>query len=200
MKMLQSRRYFVLQSIIGSILVAFACTVGCWVAYQKFFAWKRFEVVDQGTLYRSGLLQEWQLRRAIDRYHIKTLFSLTFTQNDAYQRICNEKGIKRYFAYLPGDGVGPDDPYLRFLEIASDPMNYPILVHCSAGVQRTGGAVALYRSVIQGWDFDDAITEMIAKGNDGMTTQIEQLRHLHEQLISSDRCLINIPRIASSRR
>ena len=184
---------------MGVVVLAILGVSG-WVGYQKVFGWKRFDVVDAGQLYRSGLLQDWQLKQAIDRYQIKTIFSLTFTQNDAYQKICEAKGVKRYFAYLPGDGVGPDDPYLRFLEIASDPMNYPILVHCSAGVQRTGGAVALYRTVIQGWDFDKAIDEMVAKGNDGLNPQIEQLRHLHDQLISSERCLISIPKIASSRR
>ncbi len=48
------------------------------------------------------------------------------------KKVCAAKGVKRFFAYLPGDGVGPDDPYLRFIEIASDPANHPILVHCSA--------------------------------------------------------------------
>lgn len=173
---------------------------GSFYAYQKIFMWKRFSVVVPGEVYRSGLLHDWQLRAAIDRYRIKTVYSLTYSKNDDYQKICDEKGVNRYFAYMPGDGVGPDDPYLRFLEIASNPANTPILVHCSAGVQRTGGAVALYRTVIQGWDFDKAIDEMIEKGNDGLATQIEQLHRLNEELVSSDRCLINTPKIAAAKR
>jgi hypothetical protein len=173
--------------------------VGRWT-YIQYFAWKKFAVVADGSLYRSGLLRPDQLAEAIDRYKIKTVFSFTYSDRREYEKICRQKGVKRYFAYLPGDGVGPDDPYLRFIEIASNPDHYPLLVHCSAGVQRTGGAVALYRSVVEGWDFDRAIEEMIAMGNEGRPEQIDQLRHLRDELTSSGRCLIQVPRIASSHR
>jgi protein tyrosine/serine phosphatase len=181
------------------ILTIVAAGAG-FVVYEKHFAWKRFDVVADGEIYRSGLLTESQLAQAIDRYQIKTVFSFTFSKHDAHEHVCDEKGVRRYFAYLPGDGVGPDDPYLRFLEIASDPAHRPILVHCSAGVQRTGGAVALYRSVVQGWDFDKAIEEMIDHGNEGLAAQIDQLRQLHVRLVSSDRCLLNLPKVASTKR
>ena len=148
------------------------------VIHHKFIEWKRFEVVEPGVLYRSGILRDWQLRRALDQYKIKTVFSLTFTNNAAEQRICDEKGVRRYFCYLPGDGVGTDDPYLRFLELVQDPKNHPVLVHCSAGVQRTGGAVALYRVLLDGWEFDDAVAEMIDRGNEGKKPQIDQLRRI----------------------
>lgn len=171
-----------------------------WWSYNRFFAWRKFAVVADGTLYRSGLLRPDQLEQAIDRYHIKTVFSFTFSGDRDYAKVCKRKGVKRYFAYLPGDGVGPDDPYLRFIEIASDPANHPMLVHCSAGVQRTGGAVALYRSVVQGWDFQRAVAEMVAMGNEGKIEQIEQLSHLRSELTRSGRCLIDIPRMASSAR
>jgi tyrosine-protein phosphatase SIW14 len=171
-----------------------------WWVYEKCFAWKKFAVVADGILYRSGLLRPEQLAEAIDRYQIKTVFSFTYSGADDCQKVCQEKKVRRYFAYLPGDGVGPDDPYLRFIEIASDPANQPLLVHCSAGVQRTGGAVALFRSVVQGWDFQRSVAEMVSMGNEGRTEQIEQLRHLRDELTRSGRCLIDIPRMASSRR
>jgi tyrosine-protein phosphatase SIW14 len=164
--------------------IAVVVGLGYW-AYAEFFAWKKFDVVADGTLYRSGLLSPDQLAEAIDRYRIRTVFSFTFGDRREQEKVCTAKGIKRYFAYLPGDGVGPDDPYLRFIEIASDPANHPILVHCSAGVQRTGGAVALYRTVM---------------GNRGRPDQVDQLRHLRDELMSTKRCLIDIPRMASSRR
>jgi tyrosine-protein phosphatase SIW14 len=183
------------------VAASIAATVGLGLwAYTEFFAWKKFAVVADGALYRSGLLNPDQLEQAIDRYQIRTVFSFTFTERQEQEKVCAAKGVKRYFAYLPGDGVGPDDPYLRFIEIASDPANHPILVHCSAGVQRTGGAVALYRTVIEGWDFDRAVAEMVSMGNRGRPEQVDQLRHLRDELMSSKRCLINIPRMASSRR
>jgi tyrosine-protein phosphatase SIW14 len=189
------------QQLRWIVAVGIAATVGLgfW-SYTKFFAWKKFAVVADGALYRSGLLQPDQLEEAIDRYRIRTVFSFTFGERQEQEKVCTAKGVKRFFAYLPGDGVGPDDPYLRFIEIASDPANHPILVHCSAGVQRTGGAVALYRTVIEGWDFDRAIAEMVSMGNRGRPEQVDQLRHLRDELMSTKRCLIDIPRMASSRR
>ena len=157
-------------------------SVGAGVFYHKFIEWKRFHVVQEDVLYRSGILQDWQLRNAIDQFGIKTVFSLTFTSNEAEQKTCDELGVRREFCYLPGDGVGPRDPYLRFIEVMDDPANFPVLVHCSAGVQRTGGAVALYRTFYQGWDFDDAIKEMIDKGNEGEKKQIDLLKEINESL------------------
>lgn len=182
-------------------VIACATLVGTGaLAYSKFFAWRRFDTVAPGTLYRSGILRESQLEDAIARYGIKTIFSLTFTKHDEYDKICQEAGVRRYFAYLPGDGIGPKDPYLRFLQIVSDPAHQPVLVHCSAGVQRTGGAVALYRCVIEGWDFDRAIAEMIDKGNEGKSEQIALLRQIYDELSSSERCLVPIRKVAYKRR
>lgn len=156
--------------------------VGGFAKARKWWTWKRFDVVEDGVLYRSGSLRAGQLEAAIKRYGIKTVFSFTFTNNENEQRLCDAIGVRRYFYYLPGNGVGPDDPYLRFLEVVADPRNHPILVHCSAGVQRTGGAVVLFRTLFQNWDFERAIDEMLAKGNDGNRGQIEQLEGLYQRL------------------
>ena len=45
-----------------------------------------------------------------------------------------------------------------------DPMTKPVLVHCFAGIHRTGGYVALYRMEHNGWTADDAIAEMKSMG------------------------------------
>ena len=155
------------------------------VAYHKLLRWKRFEVVEPGVLYRSGILKDWQLEAAIDRYHFKTVFSFTHTNNSAERAVCQQAGVRRYYCYLHGNGVGPDDPYLRFLEVVQDPSQQPILVHCSAGVQRTGGAVALYRILFNDWSFDRAIDEMIEKGNKGKQDQIRQIKRISDRLTAS---------------
>jgi protein tyrosine/serine phosphatase len=163
--------------LIGLLI---AGLVGAAVGYHKLLRFKRFGVVADGILYRSGMLHDWQWRWVLQRHRIRTVFSLTHTRWSEIEQICADANVRRYFAYLPGDGAGTDDPYLRFLEVVSDPANQPVLVHCSAGVQRTGGAVALFRMLRQGWSFDDAIAEMIAYGNDGNRPQIDQLRRIYD--------------------
>jgi protein tyrosine/serine phosphatase len=52
----------------------------------------------------------------------------------------------------------------KFLDIVRNPDNYPILVHCAHGSDRTGTMVAMYRIVLQGWSKRDAIQEMVHGG------------------------------------
>lgn len=166
--------------ILVSVLVLATVAGSAGVAYRKLFRWKRFDTVAEGVLYRSGQLKPWQLRSLIRDKKIRSVFSFTLTAGEEEQQICDDAQVKRYFHYLHGDGVGPDDPYLRFLQVVQDPANLPMLVHCSAGVQRTGGAVALYRVLMDQWPIEQALTEMTDKGNDGNIAQREQLLRIAE--------------------
>ena len=46
----------------------------------------------------------------------------------------------------------------------SDPANYPVLVHCFAGIHRTGAYCAIYRMEFDHWTNDRAIDELKAHG------------------------------------
>jgi protein tyrosine phosphatase len=160
------------------VTVAGAALVATGIIVWREVRWKKFDVVQSGVIHRSGYLKPHQLKRAAETYGIRTVFSFTWGGHDEEEKVCREIGITRHFHYLAGNGVGPDDPYLRFLEVVADSKNHPILVHCSAGVQRTGGAVCLYRVLHQGRDFDESVREMIAFGNEGLPAQVEQLRRI----------------------
>lgn len=48
-----------------------------------------------------------------------------------------------------------------FIKIMSDPNNYPVLVHCKHGSDRTGVMTALYRVKFMGWTKEQALQEMV---------------------------------------
>ena len=60
---------------------------------------------------------------------------------------------------VPAEGV-----VRAFLAVMDDPANHPVLVHCFAGVHRTGTLCAVYRMEYQGWAADRAIAEMEGYG------------------------------------
>jgi tyrosine-protein phosphatase SIW14 len=45
-----------------------------------------------------------------------------------------------------------------------DPANHPVLIHCFAGIHRTGTFCAVYRMDFQGWSSREAIAEMRTLG------------------------------------
>ena len=45
-----------------------------------------------------------------------------------------------------------------------DPANHPVLLHCRAGLHRTGVLAAVYRMEYQGWTPAQAIDELKAYG------------------------------------
>ena len=51
-----------------------------------------------------------------------------------------------------------------FLKLCDDPANYPILIHCMAGLHRTGILTAVYRMEYEGWSVADAVRELRANG------------------------------------
>ena len=65
---------------------------------------------------------------------------------------------------------GRDGPRRRlkaidaFLALMDDPDNYPVLVHCRAGLHRTGVLIAMYRMEYDGWSSFEALEELRGHG------------------------------------
>ena len=52
----------------------------------------------------------------------------------------------------PNNRLDMEPPAVNeFLKILDDEANYPILLHCKAGLHRTGRLTAIYRMEYQGW-------------------------------------------------
>jgi protein tyrosine/serine phosphatase len=133
---------------------------------------RNFHVVRDGVLYRSGQLSAYGMRRAVFEYDIKTVVTLRFADRpgdpppdideEFWCRSANINYVRiPYRPWWASDGSVPAEKGVqKFLEIMRDPANYPVLVHCFAGIHRTGAYCAIYRMEFDKWSNADAIKEM----------------------------------------
>lgn len=134
------------------------------LAIEPNLAPKRFGVVEPGVLYRSGEGTPAALARVIRDKRIKTIIDFGAHEPDSPEerreaRTAEALGVTRVVLRLEGDATGNLNNYARALEIMRDPARQPVLVHCAAGAQRTGCAVALYRMDTRGDSVDHALAE-----------------------------------------
>jgi protein tyrosine phosphatase (PTP) superfamily phosphohydrolase (DUF442 family) len=143
---------------------------------------KRLREVRAGVLYRSGCLTANGFRDAVQRYGIRTIINLQDEFADpeldtSYwsrrkikeTELCRELGVR--YIHLPPDlisrqRVPAERPAAidRFLQIMDDPSHYPVLIHCKAGLHRTGVIAAVYRMEYEQWTPQAAIAELKALG------------------------------------
>ena len=57
-----------------------------------------------------------------------------------------------------------DEEISQALSIMMDKRNYPLLVHCLHGADRTGTVMAMYRIVVQNWPKEEALRELTEGG------------------------------------
>lgn len=140
---------------------------------------RNFRIVEDGVLYRSGQLSRPGLERIMHDYRIKTVITLrTFrpphtTYHDDWEKeVCADFGAKhvRILPRVWGEDEKKVVPATvsvnQFLAVMDDRSNYPVLIHCYAGIHRTGTMCAIFRMEYHGWAADDAIEEMELCGFD----------------------------------
>ncbi|HEY7307770.1 MAG TPA: tyrosine-protein phosphatase [Gemmataceae bacterium] len=149
---------------------------------------RNFRVVQPGVLYRSGQLTNEGLKRIINDYRIKTVINLRDGQTRAdvaEEEFCKSEEIQ-FVRILPsqwgdvGGSVPVEAGVRKFREIMSDPKNYPVLVHCFAGIHRTGAYCALYRMEFEHWTNARAIAEMKACGYTNLDDELDILGFMEQ--------------------
>ncbi len=143
---------------------------------------KRLREVTPGRFYRSGQMNAAGFRYAIDRFQIKTVVNLQHENTDPYlpeewlgkpviheKELCEQLNV-RYVLLTPDILPEPNDvtktppAVIEFLKLLDDESAYPILIHCKAGLHRTGRLTAIYRMEKQGWDTGESLRELRANG------------------------------------
>jgi tyrosine-protein phosphatase SIW14 len=168
---------------IPAILIAALVTIVPVARYRAVFDHsRRLRVVEQGVLYRSGCMTREGFVDAVRDLKIKSIINLqdefpdpalreSFfdTSTSSEVELCNRLGVRYFFLppdLIPRPRMDRERPQAidKFLEIMDNPDNYPVLVHCKAGLHRTGVMVAVYRMEYQGWPPELALREAKANG------------------------------------
>ena len=134
---------------------------------------RNLRVVEEGVLYRSGQLTPSGLERVIHEHGIKTVVTLRASRQaggrspDEWEEpFCKSKGVKhvRIVPRVWGadeDGEIPAEQGVQqFLHVMEKKENHPVLVHCFAGIHRTGTMCAIFRMEYHGWTAERAMEEM----------------------------------------
>jgi protein tyrosine/serine phosphatase len=160
--------------IFGTVIATFMIAAPLGYKFWQDREFRNFHVVEDGILYRSGQLTLPRLQQIVTEYNIKTVVSLRDGDSPIDEQ--EEKWVKatprmRFYRIPFRDwnpvqtGQIPAEIGLKeFRDIMDEPANYPVLVHCFAGIHRTGTMCAVFRMDYQGWTNDDAMREMRAMG------------------------------------
>jgi tyrosine-protein phosphatase SIW14 len=171
-----------LQYALGVIAAAVVIVPPVALYRAQYVHAKRFREVDPGKIYRSGQMTANGFRENVERFGIKTVVNLQHEQPDPLladdwlgtphireSEVCRELGVKYILmtpdVLPPGNTVETEPPVVKdWLALLDDERNYPILLHCKAGLHRTGRLTAIYRMEYHGWSPGEALRELRANG------------------------------------
>lgn len=184
-----------LRYVLGLLLAALL--IGGPIAYSRHWQreYRNFRIVDEGKFYRSGQMSLSALQRTIEEYGIRTVISLRFALREGdrppdwqEEELCQKLGV-RYLRIRPREwtrdangAVPSQEPVNQFFQIMDDRSVYPVLIHCFAGMHRTGAYCALYRMDYQHWSNADALDELKTLGYDNLDKE-EDVRGYLEKYV-----------------
>jgi tyrosine-protein phosphatase SIW14 len=147
---------------------------------------RNFAVVEEGVLYRSGQLTPEALDQVVKERNIRTVVTLRSTRvigklpPDTWEeKYCESNGLKhvrivpRVWGADEKGEVPAEQAVQEFLRVMDDPTNYPVLVHCFAGIHRTGMMCAVFRMEYRHWPVEKSINEMHFYGYEDLTEDVE---------------------------
>jgi hypothetical protein len=143
---------------------------------------KRLREVTPSRVYRSGWMSASGFTEALRDHGIRMVINVMEDERDpslfesyfwggevAESTLCEQARVRYVWlapdllpaGYAPSERPAAIETFLRLLD---DPKNYPVLLHCRAGLHRTGIFTAIYRMEYQGWSPERAWLELKANG------------------------------------
>jgi tyrosine-protein phosphatase SIW14 len=169
----------------GVLIAGVVAIVFVWplLLYRSVYAHsKRLKATIPGRVYRSGQLTAVGFTDAHNQFGIHTFINVQddFPDPDIELGYWNKRTIKESalcarlgvrYVHVPPDLVPRRElPEQRpqaieqLLAVLDDPTSYPVLIHCKAGLHRTGVLSAVVRMEYEGWTNDEAYREMRNQG------------------------------------
>jgi protein-tyrosine phosphatase len=134
---------------------------------------RNFGVVEPGRIYRSGQISARLIEPTLQRYKIQAIVALADggmkpADLEAEQQAAAQLGIERNVFPLSGDGTGRLGEYADAIAAINRAVHQgkPVLVHCVAGAQRSGGVIAAYEVLVEKRTPQEAFVEMRRFGHD----------------------------------
>lgn len=123
-----------------------------------------FHEVDRGQLYRSPQLDKEQFQEAIDKLGVKTIINLRGDSDKAWYKdevlVAKKNGVLLIDIGMSARRLPHREDLIKLLDAFRNAPR-PILIHCKAGVDRTGEASALYQMIYMGKSKEEAL-EMLS--------------------------------------
>lgn len=151
---------------VSLTLIAVAAALWVYILRDRLIV-KKWGTVKPGVVYRSGQISRYLILPTLQEHHIKHIICMTSPDsNDVDQQAelaaAEELGIDYKFLPLNGRGIGKVEHFTGAVtQLATNAkLGEPVLIHCHAGAQRTGGVVAAYRLLVEGRSPDFVFSEL----------------------------------------
>ncbi len=156
---------------------------------------RRFGEVT-ANIHRSGFMSESIGEKVLASHGVRRILDLTELEYQPSRKTAERAAAARQSIEvreypLFGDGRGSVDSYVAAVGdlIDADRTGTSVLVHCNGGSYRTGGVIASFRMLHQGWSPEDAVAEMKSydwKPSDLLPAYLnEHLQEIADRLVLS---------------
>lgn len=158
-----SEVFFRKKTIFLKCFYAFLVFIGILFGVRFFFGMEQIIDLDQGKVFRSGILSLSSLERLHRDKGLKTIVNLCSEKEDELPWYAKEKkfalenNIKLIDIPLAVSGKPSEMDLKSFLEVINSPSSYPILIHCGDGIERSGMMSAVYSIAKKGMTPSEAL-------------------------------------------